>query len=97
MVGGVVMWYRWTNRASFDVWHTAACAALGIPHPGRNAATGVIDEQAQWTTAYTDPVVVAADDVRAVVEPQVAELVPTGLGEPSDPPPAPDPLQYNVI
>ena len=91
------MWYRWTDLAAFDAWHTAACAALGIPHPGNNAATGVLDVDAQWTTAYTEAVTVAADDVRAVVEPQVAELVPTGLGEPSDPPPAPDVLQYNVI
>jgi hypothetical protein len=91
------MWYRWTDLTAFTVWHTAACAALGIPHAGNNAATGDLDVNAQWTTAYTEAVVVDADDVRAVVERQVAELVPTGLGEPSDPPPAPDPLQYNVI
>ena len=96
---GVLMWYRWTNQAAFTVWHTAACAALNIPHAGNNAATGELDTDAQWTTAYTNPVVVAVDDVRAVVEPQVAELVPTGLGEPSNPPPAPDIdlLQYTVI
>jgi len=93
------MWYRWTDLASFDAWHTAACAALDIPHPGYNAATGELDEAAQWTTAYTSVIEVGPDDWRAVVKPQVAELVPTGLGEPSDPPPAPDidPLQYNVI
>ena len=96
-MGHPVMWYQWTSLAAFDAWHADACAALGIPHPGNNAATGVIDEQAQWTTAYTQAVVVAVDDVRAVVEPHVVELVPTGLGEPSDPPPEPDPLQYNVI
>lgn len=84
------MWYRWTDQAAFDVWHAAACAALGIPHAGHNAATGVIDEQAQWTTAYTSVTEVGPDDWRAVVEPEVAELVPDGLGEPSDPPPAPD-------
>ena len=84
------MWHQWTDLASFTVWHTAACAALGIPHAGFNAATGELDVDAQWTTAYTEPVVVAADDVRAVVEPQVAELVPTGLGVPCDPPPTPD-------
>jgi len=96
---GVLMWYRWTDLTAFDAWHTAACAALDIPHPGANAATGELDTDAQWTTAYTEAVVVAVDDVRAVVELQVAELVPTGLGAPSDPPPAPDvdPLQYNVI
>jgi hypothetical protein len=91
------MWYRWSDLTAFDAWHTAACAELGIPHAGNNAATGELDIDAQWTTAYTEAVVVAVNDVRAVVEPQVAELVPTGLGEPSDPPPEPDPLQYNVI
>jgi hypothetical protein len=91
------MWYRWTDLAAFTVWHTAARAALGIPHAGYNAATGVIDEQAQWTTAYTSVIEVGPDDWRAVVEPQVAELVPTGLGVSCDPPPEPDPLQYNVI
>jgi hypothetical protein len=98
-MGGVLMWRQWADLASFTVWHTAACAALGIPHPGNNAATGDLDEAAQWTTAYTDPVVVTADDVRAVVEPDVAELVLDGLGVPCDPPPAPDddPLRYNVI
>jgi hypothetical protein len=80
------MWHQWPTVAAFDAWHADACAALGIPHPGRNAATGDIDEQAQWTTAYTDPVVVAVDDVRAVVEADVAELVPDGLGVPCDPP-----------
>jgi len=96
------MWYRWTDLAAFTAWNTVACAALGIPHAGFNAATGQLDLDAQWTTAYTEAVVVAADDVRAVVEADVAAQVPEGLGVPSDPPPAPepdpdDPLQYNVI
>jgi hypothetical protein len=95
-------WHHWPTLQAFNVWHTAACTALGIPHPGHNAATGQLDEAAQWTTAYTEPVVVAADDVRAVVEDDVAALVPDRLGVPCDPPPAPepdpdDPLQYNVI
>jgi hypothetical protein len=83
------MHYRWPSLAAFDAWHDAACAALGIPHPGRNAATGEVDPDAQWTTAYTEPTVVTDDDVRAVVEDDVAQLVPEGLGVPSDPPPSP--------
>jgi hypothetical protein len=96
---GHLMWRQWSDLASFDAWHDTACAALGIPHAGYNAATGELAPDAQWTTAYTNPVVVAVDDVRAVVEPDVAALVPTGLGAPSDPPPTPDVdvLQYNVI
>jgi hypothetical protein len=84
------MWHQWPDLDAFTVWHTAACDALGIPHAGFNAATGQLDTDAQWTTAYTNAVTVAADDVRAVVEPDVAELVPEGLGVPCDPPPTPD-------
>jgi len=73
-----VTWYSWPNLSAFTVWHDAACAALGIPHPGRNAATNNVDENAQWTTAYTDPFV--GSDVRAYVEQDVAEIVPEGLG-----------------
>ena len=83
------MWHQWPDLASFDVWHDAACEALGIPHAGFNAATGDLDPDAQWTTAYTTPVTTEAG-VLAVVEPQVAELVPTGLGVPCDPPPPAD-------
>ena len=84
------MFYSWTTLASFNTWHALACSALGIPYPGHNASTGEIDENAQWTTAYTEAIVVAEDDVRAYVEQSVAELVPDGLGVPSEPPPAPD-------
>jgi hypothetical protein len=87
-MGGVLMWYRWTDLEGFNAWHAAACQELGIPHPGRNAATGEVDEDAQWTTAYTEATVVADDDVRAVVEDDVAALVPEGLGVPCDPPPS---------
>lgn len=83
------MFYTWLSVALFDAWHDSAKTALGIPHPGRNAATGEIDENAQWTTAYTEPTVVAEDDVRAYVEDTVASLVPDGLGAPSEPPPSP--------
>lgn len=84
------MWYSWLSMSLFDVWHDAAKLALGIPHPNRNQATGEIDENAQWTTAYTEPVIVADDDVRAYVEDKIAELVPDGLGKPSSPPPEPE-------
>jgi hypothetical protein len=83
-------WYTWPSEDEFDAWHADACTALGIPHPGVNQATGEIDEDAQWTTAYTSVVEVAAADWRAYVEASVAELVPDGLGAPSEPPPAPE-------
>jgi hypothetical protein len=84
------MFYSWPTFDAFNSWHADACTALGIPYPNRNAATGEIDANAQWTTAYTQPTVVAEDDVRAYVEDNVAELVPDGLGTPSEPPPSRD-------
>lgn len=83
------MWYSWSSLASFESWHETAKAFLGIPYPGRNSATGEIDENAQWTTAYTEPVVLADNDVRAVVEDHIASAIPDGIGAPCDPPPAP--------
>lgn len=80
------MWYSWLSFDLFNAWHDAAKLALGIPHPGRNAATGEIDESAQWTTAYTEAIVVADNDVRAYVEDSVATLVAEGLGLPSEQP-----------
>lgn len=85
-------WYSWPSLASFDAWHATVCASLDIPHPGRNEATGEVDLEAQWTTAYTVATEVAADDWRAVVEGAVAEQYAAGLGEPCDPPPSPEPL-----
>jgi hypothetical protein len=82
------MFYSWLSIDSFNTWHDDACVALGIPHPNHNAATGEIDENAQWTTAYTDPIEVSDNDIRAYVESNVAELVPNGLGTPSEPPEA---------
>jgi hypothetical protein len=87
---GRLMFYSWASLVAFNSWHADACTALGIPHPNHNAATGDIDENAQWTTAYTEAIVVAEDDVRAYVEQSVADLVPDGLGTPSEFPPAPD-------
>lgn len=87
---GFVMWYSWSAIASFDAWHETVKQLLGIPHPGYNTLTGEIDVNAQWTTAYTQSVVVAENDVRAYVEDTVAELVPQGLGVLSESPPEPD-------
>jgi hypothetical protein len=87
---GSVMWYRWPTLTAFNVWHDAICSDLHIPHPGRNAATGEIDPDAQWTTAYTTVTEVADDDWRAWSDDDVAALHPELLGTPSEPPPSPD-------
>lgn len=83
-----MMFYSWFSLNSFNAWHDAVKFALDIPRPGRNAATGEIDETAQWTTAYTEPIIVSENDVRAFVEDHVAALIPEGLGVPSQEPDA---------
>lgn len=88
------MWYGWTSRSAFDAWHDAVCAALGIPHPGLNAATGEIDEDAQWTTAYVEPTVLADNDVRCFLPDFHAEAEASGA-VPSEEPPAPELLALN--
>ena len=80
------MYYLWPTKADFDTWHDTVCTALSIPHPNRNAATGEIDDNAQWTTAYTEVIEVAADDWRAFVEDATAAQFLDGLGTPSDGP-----------
>lgn len=82
-------WLRWDSLAAFEDWHEAVKRALGLPKPGFNAATGAVDTSAPWTTDYTQPVAVSTDDVRALVEAEVSELVPYGIGVASDPPPEP--------
>lgn len=81
-------WYLWTSHEDFSAWHEVTCAALGIPHPNRNAATGQIDYEAQWTTAYTKVIEVAVNDWRAFVEDDIATQFTNGLGTPSYPPPS---------
>lgn len=47
------MIYKWNSLASFNLWHEAIKAELGIPHGG--------------TLEYTDAFIVAENDVRAYV------------------------------
>ena len=83
------MWYQWHSISDFKQWHDTICIVLGIPHPNQNAKTGYTDTSAQWTTSYTEPVIVATDDIRAIVKSDDAELA-VGIGQPCEPPPAPD-------
>lgn len=82
-------YYSWPSEAAFDAWHADAINALDLPSPGINVATGEPDLDAMWTMAYTSVAQVAEGDWRAPVEPEVAALIPDGLGTPCDPPPTP--------
>lgn len=82
-------WYRWTSIEAFNAWHEEVKKRLGIPHPNRSLATGrVRSTTAHWTLEYTSPVVLADDDVRAIVE-EEGKAFKEGLGEPCDSPPKP--------
>lgn len=83
------MWFQWLSLEGFNSWHDVVKEALGIPYPGRNSATGEIDETAQWTTSYTEPVIVSDDDVRAFVETNIVEMFSDGLGVASQEPEPP--------
>lgn len=50
------MWYEWDSQAHFNNWHNALCTELGYPLTGTNQATGLLDENAQKTTAYTNAI-----------------------------------------
>lgn len=82
-------WYKWNSLQSFNVWHNYVKDQLGIPHPNYNLQTGELQVlDAYWTLEYTDPVIVADDDVRAIVE-EEGKAFKEGLGEPCDSPPKP--------
>ncbi len=78
-----MMWYSWTSKQSFEEWHSEAKALLKMPLPGFNAETG---EQVKGgaTTEYTECIIVADNDVRAVVD---AEIASDKLGTPCEAPP----------
>jgi hypothetical protein len=84
-------WFTWPTKSAFDTWHQTVIDGLDLPQIGNNAKTGDPDPEAAWTTAYTTVTEVAADDWRAPVEQYVADDYTTGLGTPSEPPPAPEP------
>jgi len=63
----VTVWVVFSDEAGFRAFHDRACADLGIPYPGENAATGETDRDAQWTTAYVDPWVDVDGTIKALV------------------------------
>jgi len=79
------MYYKFESGEAFEAWHSVVKEALGIPYPNKNSATGEIDENATWTTAYT---ALRTDDNGiefAKVEADIAEQFSEGLGEPHEP------------
>ena len=68
-------WVAFADETAFHTFHDAACAEHDIPRPGRNAATGEIVIDAQWTTAYVAPI-----DDHGVIKANVPEEDVTTYG-----------------
>lgn len=49
-------WAYFQNQAAFNTYHNAVCADLGIPRPGRNAATDDPAIMECWTDAWVAPI-----------------------------------------
>ena len=75
------MLYAWATEEEFSAWHDKVKAHLGLPRPGINAATGEVDESAQWTNDYTSPTL-SGDLVVAYVDDDIASQFSDGLGTP---------------
>lgn len=86
------VWYSWTSKEDFDVWHNQVIESLNLPRIGYNSATGEANPTAQQTTAYTEAVKIAVDDWRAPVERKIADIFADGLGQLCEAPSLPDGL-----
>jgi hypothetical protein len=67
-------WYKWTSLELFNAWHEAIKTELGLPKQsvtidGSEVIGGVV------TDKYTNAIVVADDDIRAVVEALYADAL----------------------
>jgi len=79
------MQYSWESQEAFDAWHLPVMQYLRMPYPNRNSKTGEVDENASWTTAYTE---LKTDDngvLFAKVEDNIAKQFADGLGTPHTP------------
>jgi hypothetical protein len=73
------MWYEWNTEEDFDIWHNALCADLGYPITGFNQATGLLDETAQKTEAYTQAFEVKDKWIAWVADEYASDLEATDL------------------
>jgi hypothetical protein len=88
MGNSVTAWVAFKDETDFLAFHDAACADHGIPRPGENVATDALDMDAQWTTAYVDPVL---DDMTLKALVPVEDVATYGLTETSPPKVTTDP------
>jgi len=72
-------WYEWNTQADFDTWHNALCDELGYPLTPVNQATGLPDENAQKTIAYTSSILVGNKVIAQVDNEYANDLIITDL------------------
>jgi len=73
------MWYQWNNEADFNAWHNNLCNELGYPLVGINQRTGLPDEKAQKTEAYTEAFEVEGKWIAWVADEYASDLEATDL------------------
>lgn len=62
-----MIWVKFPSIGSFNAWHDVIKQELGLPKPSTDFDGKVIDE-AQWTVSYVEPIIIAADDIRALID-----------------------------
>lgn len=72
-------WYEWNTQTDFETWHNALCVELGYPITPVNQATGLPDESAQKTTAYTSSILVGNKVIAQVDDEYADNLTLTNL------------------
>ena len=75
-----MIWVKFSDIESFNLWHEDVKATLGLPKPSLNEA-GEIVEDAIVTDSYVVPIIVADGDIRAFID----ELYADGLATSSNP------------
>jgi hypothetical protein len=60
-------WVKWDSIEAFDTWHTGIKAELGLPKESVDADGNII-EGSLVSTDYVLPIIVADNDIRALID-----------------------------
>lgn len=71
-----MIWVKWNSLDSFNTWHDEIKTILGLPKPSINE-DGEIVEDAVITDSYVSPLIVAEDDIRALIDEVYADGLET--------------------
>ena len=73
-----MIWVKWDSLDNFNRWHDEIKAILGLPKPSINE-DGEIVEDAVITDSYVSPIIVAEDDIRALIDEVYANGLKTSV------------------